>query len=359
MAKRKLEEPVNDANGDTHNKVDAVVVGIGQLGLCFALTLEKAGLSVIGVDTRADMVQAVNDRTFTSKEPGVTEQLQHATNFEATTDMASAAKRSDLIFILVATPTSGNAERFYDHSMVSNVLAKLNEELFTEKKNVVINATVMPGYIATSMTQPQTDSSDPCIGSLSSLWNASHDGQTSHAHPPPAVGKLLLKDCPKTTLSYNPAFVAQGDIMDGYRTGGWFGMVLIGGADQEIAQQLKQIYLKISGDVPVNVQIMSPESGEICKLASNCFRTTKISFANMVGDVADATVGADKHDICTALGADRSIGPLCMKPGYGYGGPCYPRDNQAFGVYAQSVGVKPSSERKRPPPTGQACCHYC
>jgi len=136
--------------------------------------------------------------------------------------------------------------------------------------------------------------------------------------------------------------VAQGDIMDGYRTGGWFGMVLIGGADQEVAQQLKAIYLKISGDVPVNVQIMSPESAEICKLASNCFRTTKISFANMVGDIADATVGANKDDICTALGADRSIGPLCMRPGYGYGGPCYPRDNQAFGVYAQSVGVKPT-----------------
>ena len=156
MAKREREESTpqvaanGQANGEAHGKVDAMVIGIGQLGLCFALTLEKSGLSVIGVDTRADFVQQINDRTFTSKEPGVTEQLQFATKFEATVDLVHAASRCDLIFILVPTPTSGNAERFYDHGMVSNVLAKLNEQRFAEKKNIVINATIMPGYINTS-----------------------------------------------------------------------------------------------------------------------------------------------------------------------------------------------------------------
>ena len=86
---------------------------------------------------------------------------------------------------------------------------------------------------------------------------------------------------------------------------------------------------------------MSPESAEICKLASNCFRTTKISFANMIGDLADRTPGADKHEICDALKKDRSIGAICMTPGYGYGGPCYPRDNKALSMYARQVGVKP------------------
>ncbi len=30
-----------------------------------------------------------------------------------------------------------------------------------------------------------------------------------------------------------------------------------------------------------------------------------------------------------------------MNPGYGYGGPCYPRDNQALALYANKVGVNP------------------
>ena len=90
----------------------------------------------------------------------------------------------------------------------------------------------------------------------------------------------------------------------------------------------------------VSICRMSPESGEICKLASNCFRTTKISFANLIGDIADRTPGADKHDICRALGRDTSIGPKCLRPGFGFGGPCYPRDNRALAQYAASVGIR-------------------
>ena len=39
------------------------------------------------------------------------------------------------------------------------------------------------------------------------------------------------------------------------------------------------VYRRIAGEA--RVCVMSAESAEICKLASNCFRTTKISFANM------------------------------------------------------------------------------
>ena len=86
---------------------------------------------------------------------------------------------------------------------------------------------------------------------------------------------------------------------------------------------------------------MSPQSAEIMKLSVNCFVTTKISFANMVGDIADATPGADKMAILAAVGGDSRVGGRCILPGYGFGGPCFPRDNRALGVYARKVGVKP------------------
>jgi hypothetical protein len=33
--------------------------------------------------------------------------------------------------------------------------------------------------------------------------------------------------------------------MSGYRTGGWFGMVLIGAADERVAQILQEIYTRL------------------------------------------------------------------------------------------------------------------
>ena len=61
----------------------------------------------------------------------------------------------------------------------------------------------------------------------------------------------------------------------------------------------------------------------------------------MIGDIADKTIGADKHDICNALKSDKSIGPICMTPGYGFGGPCYPRDNKALAMYSAKLGIRP------------------
>jgi len=282
---------------------DAVVVGIGRLGLCFALTLEAAaGLRVIGVDLNPTYITLLNERKYRTTEPRVEEFLGKSKNFVATTDLAAAmANPAPLVFILVPTPTSGG-RNFYDHAILGNVLQRINE-MKVANKHVIINATVMPGYIN-------------------------------------KTAKTLLRDCTNTTISYNPAFTAQGEIMEGYRTGGMFGMVLVGAENDAIFERLREIYLTIAGEVKVNVCRMSPESAEICKLSSNCFRTTKISFANMVGDIADRTPGADKFDICNALGMDASIGPKCIRPGYGYGGPCYPRDNRALAKYAESIGIE-------------------
>ncbi len=38
---------------------------------------------------------------------------------------------------------------------------------------------------------------------------------------------------------------------------------------------------------------------------------------------------------------DASLGSICMTPGFGYGGPCYPRDIKALAKYSELVGVVP------------------
>ena len=73
----------------------------------------------------------------------------------------------------------------------------------------------------------------------------------------------------------------------------------------------------------------------------NCFVTTKIAFANMIGDCADRTEGADKHAILSAVGADSRVGGKYLRPGYGFGGPCFPRDNRALGQHIKNCGIEP------------------
>jgi len=273
--------------------------GVGRLGICTALCLEKAGFDVLGVDVNQSYVDKLNARTLNSPEPRVSEMLRECTNFRATTDNDEGMNFSDLIMIVVATPSTGVDDRHYDHSQLSSVLSALNARKL-QNKHVVICCTVMPGYCR-------------------------------------STGSFLLRDCPNTTLSYNPEFIAQGDVVRGLLNPD---MVLIGEGCKEVGAILEDMYRRMCTNQPV-IKRMSVDSAEICKLAVNCFVTTKIAFANMVGDIADLTEGADKHDILDCVGADSRIGHKYLKPGYGFGGPCFPRDNRALGSYARSVGVEP------------------
>ena len=278
------------------NKVS--IIGLGRLGLCQALTFERAGCNVLGCDVSAEYVATINSRTLQSSEPGVEEALRSSSQLRATTSLAECVDHSALLFILVATPT-GLGDHAYDCGTLSRLLEDI-AALRRPGKHVVIGCTVLPGYIAN-------------------------------------VGSALLADCEGCTLSYNPEFIAQGEILSGLAAPE---LVLIGEGSEAAGDALEALYAGATSSVPV-VCRMSPASAEIAKLALNCFITAKISFANMVADIADRTPRADKNDILRALGADGRIGPRCLRPGYGFGGPCFPRDNRALGSYARAVGVEP------------------
>ena len=218
-------------------------------------------------------------------------------NFKATTSIIDTINFSDIIFIYVATPSTGG-NNHYDHTMLGQVLMKINEQKVSNK-HIIIGCTVMPGYID-------------------------------------KIGKFLLRDCINTTLNYNPEFIAQGDIINGIHNADF---ILIGEENKESGDILEDIYKNINDKIPLCR--MSPISAEITKLSVNCFVTTKIAFANMIGDVADNSPGADKYDILNAIGTDSRIGKKYLKPGYGFGGPCFPRDNRALGTYIRNIGIEP------------------
>ena len=143
------------------------------------------------------------------------------------------------------------------------------------------------------------------------------------------------QNCPGITISYNPEFIAQGQIIEGLRAPD---MVLIGEALRANGDAIEAIYRKLCTNTP-SIERMSVESAEIAKMALNCFVTAKITYANLIGDIADETPGADKAAILRAIGKDSRVGLKYFKAGYGYGGPCFPRDNRALAAYASSIGM--------------------
>ncbi len=274
------------------------IIGIGKLGLCTALCFEKAGYDVLGIDINEAYIASLNNKTFNSLEPQVNELLQNSSRFKASSSLDEGLEFSDIYYVLVDTPTTDHKEA-YDHTNLNRVLAEINKRK-VRNKHIIIGCTVFPGYTRT-------------------------------------IGRELLKDCVNTTLSYSPKFIAIGNIIYGYL---YPDIVLIGQGSTEAGNIIEELNKRVCLNSP-RMCHMTPESAEITKLAVNCYITTKIAYANMVADIADKTLGADKYAILDAIGGDQRIGSLYLKPGYGFGGPCFPRDNRALGSYAQIVDIKP------------------
>jgi nucleotide sugar dehydrogenase len=262
------------------------IIGVGKLGLGFALLLENVGYNVVGVDVNEEYVKKLNSKTVKCSEPEYNNLLQTATNFKASSNLIDGINHSNTIFIIVQTPNSGG-ERFYDHSILSNLLVQINK-LKPINKDIIIGCTVMPKYID-------------------------------------EIGIHLLNDCTNCHLSYNPEFVAQGDIVNGFKNPD---IVLIGTNNDNLRHHLKELYLKMCNKPP-KFCFMKPLEAEIVKLSLNGFITTKISYANMIADLCD-TVNADKHIVLNAIGGDSRIGNKYFNPGYSFGGPCFPRDTKAL-----------------------------
>ncbi len=272
----------------------ASIIGIGRLGLCWALNLEKNNYDVVGVDIDKDYVDLLNNKSFVSKEPYVDEYLQNAKHFRATTDIKQAIDHSNIIYIVVATNTLENGH--YDHSIIDGIVNNIVRLGWQEeRKHIILQSTTIPGY-------------------CNSIQES-------------------LEKC-NCSLSYNPEFIRQGTIIKDQEVPD---MVLIGCNDKEAETLLLQAYNDMCTNEP-KFNIMDNLSAEITKLSLNCFLTTKISFTNMIGDLA-TSVGADPDKILKAVSSDSRVGEKLMRYGYGYGGTCLPRDNRALAVFAKEKNM--------------------
>lgn len=276
------------------------VIGAGRLGICFALLLEKAGYEVVASDVREDYVKSLQERSISTNEPEVQQLLSESKNITFKTGNFDVIKECDILYTLVATPSLPDGS--YDVSAVWGVINDIQQApdlgIDVRGKCFVVGCTTNPG---------------DCDNFQSQL------------------------NAYEVDVYYNPEFIAQGNIIKDLQNAD---MVLVGGPEGKYRPLIEEVYNKIQITEP-RIYFMSTTAAELVKLAVNCFLTTKISYANMVGEVMSlAGLEGEIDHVLKAIGSDTRVGSKYLRYGYGFGGPCLPRDNRSFSAYAKKLGLE-------------------
>lgn len=273
------------------------VIGVGKLGLCMSLALEAAGYNMICYEKNERLSTEISNKSLETIEPSVSSLLKISKNITMVSSL-QFVYTLPTIFVVVATPSLPNGS--YNHSAVDDVVKSLLELNSSspnyDSKILVISCTTMPRYCDSIQER---------------------------------VAKYNYKVC------YNPEFIAQGDIVHGLKNPD---MVLIGHNDQESCDKLTRIYKNFLQNTPT-FQTMTCCEAEITKISLNCFLTTKIAFANMIGDIV-LKAGGNQHSVLKAIGSDSRVGGKFLRWGHGFGGPCLPRDNRALCFFSDSINIK-------------------
>lgn len=276
------------------------VVGVGKLGICYAIMLAKANFKVYIYDINIEILNNIKNNTYNYNESGLNNLIdEYKSNLILSYDLNDIFNNCDIIFTYIQTPSLDNG--LYNHEYIDNFI---NETMKFDNKNnnnkiILINSTVIPEYC-----------------------NSIKDKLKSN----------------NFTLVYNPSFIAQGSIINNIMNPD---MILIGIDDDENNENTNKIiniYNKIINyNNNMNLDrynIMKLFEAEITKLAINCFITTKITYANLIGDfVSDKNY--NPNIVLKAIGSDSRIGNKYFNYGYGFGGPCLPRDNKALLEYTK------------------------
>ena len=255
------------------------LIGIGKVGLAYGTFIASKGHDVIGVEVNESYLESLKNGTYVCPEPGVQDNIKLIKKFSNVDE-----GNSDICIILVATPTCYAG---YDHTTMEKVL----EEVATKNhKTVLVSSTTQPGFM--------------------NRW----------------INKV-------DNLYYNPLFIQLGNIIIHQET---TKNVLIGGKENEL---LNEFFKSLHGN-DVKLHYMSHMAAEISKLSLNCMITTKISFANMIAEsMWRSGNDSETHKVLDFVGSDPRVGEKCLKAGWGYGGPCFPRDNRALCTFLRQWGA--------------------
>lgn len=293
------------------------MIGTGYVGLVSGSCFSEFGVDVVCVDKDDGKIAKLHDNVMPIFEPGLEDLVRK--NVEAgrltfTTDLTSAVKDADAVFIAVGTPSrrgDGHADLSYVYDAAREI------------------AGVMDGYtvVVTKSTVPVGTGNE--------------------------VEKIIRAARPDADFDVvsNPEFLREGSAIGDFMRPD---RVVIGTESERARTVMRELYRPLFlTETPI--VFTSRQTSELIKYAGNTFLATKITFINEIADLCEK-VGADVHDVARGIGLDGRIGRKFLHPGPGYGGSCFPKDTLALVKTARDRGaplrivetvVEINDERKR------------
>ncbi len=265
------------------------VVGSGYVGLVAGACLAENGNEVICVDKDQAKIATLEAGKMPIYEPGLEEMVRRNTaeaRLTFTTDLPSAVRASEIVFIAVGTPQGEDGAADLQH--VLGVAHEIGKAI--NKFTVIVDKSTVP------------------VGTAKKV-HAAVAAETS---------------VPFSVVS-NPEFLKQGAAIEDFMKPD---RVVIGCDDPKAGEIMRAVYAPFTR-TGAPIMVMDTPSAELCKYAANAMLATRISFMNEIANVCER-VGADAEAVRKAVGSDRRIGPSFLFPGIGYGGSCFPKDVKAM-----------------------------
>jgi len=277
------------------------VVGTGYVGLVSGACFADFGNHVICVDSDAGKIARLKALELPFFEPGLLDMVRRNVEegrLSFTTDLPTAARQSDIVFITVGTPPrpDGSADTSAIYAVAKTVAQNL------EGYTLVVQKSTAP------------------VGTARDL----HGWMKKYA----SRGREF-------DVASNPEFLREGSAIETFMRPD---RVVIGAETKKSQELLKKLHDPLFL-IETPMVMTTLETAELIKYASNCFLATKISFINEISHVCEA-LGADVQVVAKGLGMDRRIGSKFLHAGPGYGGSCFPKDTHALASFARAAGAR-------------------
>ena len=261
--------------------MNVAVIGLGKIGLTLAAQYASRGLSVIGCDIDAALVDSVNSgHCPIDGEEELAERLAHALRdkrLTTTTDTAAAVAASDVVIVIV--PVGLTSEQTPDFTHLDAAVADIAHGLRPDTL-VVVETTVPVGTTRGRVGDALANAGEPLL------------------------------------LAASPERVSSGHIFRDLRA---YPKVI--GAMDDASWTKAEAFYSAALEAPSLLRVRDPETAEFSKLAEGIYRDVNIALAGELAIYADAA-GVDVTEAIDA--ANSQPYSHLHQPGVGVGGHCLP-----------------------------------
>ena len=272
------------------------IIGTGYVGLVTGACFAEVGHHVTCVDCDDSKVELLKRGGIPIFEPGLEDLVTRnvaAGRLSFTSSTAEGVENSEVIFIAVPTPPQPDGS--VDLSFIEGVAREIAACLTSYR--IIVDKSTVPVKTAEKVTE-------------------------------------TIRRYSRTKVDFdvvsNPEFLREGfaveDLMKPDR-------VVIGANGARPVAKMKEVYSPFNAPIIVT----DTNSAELIKHAANSFLALKISYANALSIICEAS-GANVQEVTRGMGLDIRIGTRFLQAGLGFGGSCFPKDLSAFIKISETLG---------------------